>query len=157
MTDPQGHSKALLHADDLRIGDSLNFGPYELSEREILDFGRRWDPLPIHTDPIAAAASPFGSLIASGVHTLAIYSKLVSPAFRARLALLAGKGIDRMRLPNPVRADSVLTLTVTVSDIDPGPRYADVRTHAVMTDQDDRVVLDLTSVLVVESRTQSRL
>lgn len=152
MSDIAEGPDVMLYAEDLRVGDTIDLGPYAVSEQEIIDFGRRWDPLPIHVDPAAAAALPFGSLIGSGVHTLAIYSSLISPAFRARLAILAGKGIDRMRLPNPVRPDSVLTLRVEVVEVVPGPRYADVRTHAVMTDQGARVVLDLTSVLVVQTR-----
>jgi acyl dehydratase len=152
MNDLHLNTAELLYGGDLQVGDWIELGPYSLNEAEILEFGRRWDPLPIHTDPVAAAASPFGSLIASGVHTMAIYSSLVSPEFRARLALLAGKGIDRMRLPNPVRADSVLSLRVHVTEIRPGDRHADVHTHAVMSDQHGKVVLDLTSVLVLHLR-----
>lgn len=142
----------MLFAEDLCVGDRIELGPYDVTESEILDFGRRWDPLPIHTDVVAAGASSFGGLIASGVHTLAIYSSLISPAFRARLALVAGKGIDRMRLPAPVRPGATLSLVVEVIAIEPGDRHADVLTKAVMTDQGGAVVLDLTSVLVVRHR-----
>ena len=38
----------------------------------LLDYARAWDPLPIHTDEDAAAASPHGELIASGEHTFVI-------------------------------------------------------------------------------------
>ena len=38
----------------------------------LLDYARAWDPLPIHTDEDAAAASPHGELIASGEHTFVV-------------------------------------------------------------------------------------
>lgn len=152
MRDLRTKPSTLLYADDLHAGDWIELGPYALDEEAILDFGRQWDPLPIHVDPVAAAASPFRSLIASGVHTMAIYSLLASTGFRGRLALVAGKGIDRMRLPNPVRADSVLALRVEITDVRPGARHADVHTRGVMTDQNGQVVLDLASILVVSAR-----
>ena len=45
-----------------------------MTEAEILDFARRWDPQWFHTDPQAAKSSIYGGLIASGIHTLAIMS-----------------------------------------------------------------------------------
>ena len=33
---------------------------------EVLDFARRWDPQPFHTDEARAKESPYGGLIASG-------------------------------------------------------------------------------------------
>ncbi len=45
---------------------------YLVTEEEILEMGRRWDPQPFHTDPEAAAASVFGGLVASTVHLFAI-------------------------------------------------------------------------------------
>lgn len=156
MNDLRENPSTLLYADDLHPGDWLELGPYALDEEAILDFGRQWDPLPIHVDPVAAAASPFGSLIASGVHTMAIYSLLASSGFRGRLALVAGKGIDRMRLPHPVRADSVLALRVEIIEVRAGSKHADVHTRGVMTDQNGQVVLDLASILVVSVRTPAR-
>ena len=43
-----------IYFDDLVIGESYSFGPYRVTEQEMLDFNRRWDPLPIHLDAAAA-------------------------------------------------------------------------------------------------------
>lgn len=152
MPDLRTNTSPLLYADELHPGDWIELGPHAVDEESILEFGRQWDPLPIHVDAAAAAASPFGSLIASGVHTMAIYSLLASSEFRGRLALVAGKGIDRMRLPHPVRAGSVLSLRVEITEVRIGSRHADVHTRGVMTDQNGQVVLDLASILVVSVR-----
>ena len=41
-------------------------GPVEVEEEEILEFARRYDPQPFHTDPEAAKKSYYKGLIASG-------------------------------------------------------------------------------------------
>ena len=41
----------------------LTGGRYVVTEEEILEFGRRFDPQPFHTDPIAAKDGPFGGLV----------------------------------------------------------------------------------------------
>ena len=70
----------MLYAEDLREGQEFPFGSYSMVEDEMLAFARQYDPIPIHTDPAAAAASPFGGLIASGLHTMAIYQRLIVEA-----------------------------------------------------------------------------
>src|SRR5258708_20016298 len=57
--------------EDSRVGDEFAGEPVYFSEREIVDFARRYDPQPFHIDPAAAGASPFGGLIASGIHSFA--------------------------------------------------------------------------------------
>ena len=44
--------------------DDINL--LQASEAEMIDFAVKYDPQPMHTDPEAAANSPFGGLIASG-------------------------------------------------------------------------------------------
>jgi acyl dehydratase len=60
--------------EDLPVGTTSenHEATYLVTEEEILEVGRRWDPQPFHTDPVAAAASPFGGLVASSVHLFAI-------------------------------------------------------------------------------------
>ncbi|QPF82351.1 hypothetical protein IC762_21585 [Bradyrhizobium genosp. L] len=50
----------MLYADDLAEGQTFQLGSYTISEAEILEFAGQYDPIPIHTDPVAAAAGPFG-------------------------------------------------------------------------------------------------
>ncbi|KQY58217.1 hypothetical protein ASD11_00665 [Aeromicrobium sp. Root495] len=149
MSDLRLRAEPKLHGDDLAVGDWIELGPRTVPLEEILEFGRRWDPLPIHTDLVAAAASVFGEVVASGIHTLALYSVMASQDFMQRLALVAGKGIDRMRLPSPVRPGATLSLRIEVTGLRDHGSTADVATHGVMTDDDGRVVLDLASILVV--------
>ena len=52
--------------DDFSVGEPFEFGAQPVSAEEIIDFARRYDPQPFHLDSVAAAATHFGGLVASG-------------------------------------------------------------------------------------------
>jgi acyl dehydratase len=52
-----------LYFEDYAVGFEMKGGAYEVTEEEILEFGRRFDKQPIHNDPEAAARSHFGGLV----------------------------------------------------------------------------------------------
>ena len=98
----------MLYAEDLVEGQKFQLGDYTITEAEILQFANKYDPVSIHTDPAAAAAGPFGGLIASGFNTIAIYQRLVVEAIWNKVAGIAGRSLE-VRLPNPVRPETTLT------------------------------------------------
>ena len=83
-------------------------GSFPLTEAAVIEFATTWDPQPFHTDPVAAADSVFGGLVASSAHLFAICSRLFTD-HEDRIQVIALLGKDRLRLPNPARAGSVLT------------------------------------------------
>ena len=48
--------------DALTVGQEFDFGRLVMTRAEILDFGQRFDPQPMHVDEAAAAEGPFGRL-----------------------------------------------------------------------------------------------
>jgi acyl dehydratase len=72
-----------LKFSEFHAGQVLHAGPYSVSEAEVLDFAKQWDPQWFHTDPAAAARGPFDGLIASGWHTCGIAMRLAADAFLA--------------------------------------------------------------------------
>ena len=98
----------MLYAEDLSEGQIFQLGTYTIGEAEILEFAKKYDPVPIHTDPVAAASGPFGGLIASGFNTLGIYQRLVVEAIWTKVAGIVGRSFE-IRLPSPVRPGSTLT------------------------------------------------
>ena len=99
---------------EFQVGQVLHAGPYEVTEPEVLDFAKQWDPQWFHTDPEAAARGPFEGLIASGWHTCGIAMRLATDAFLAGSESYASPGLAYIKWPHPVRPGDVLRLRITV-------------------------------------------
>ena len=52
---------------ELRQGQSCVLAPVVMDEREMLAFSRRYDNVPLHTDPEYAKTTHFGKLLAPGM------------------------------------------------------------------------------------------
>ncbi|MFP1681870.1 MaoC family dehydratase [Alloalcanivorax sp. C16-1] len=111
--------------EDYPEGAVYEFGPIEVEEEEVLSFARRFDPQAMHIDPEAAAAGPFGGLIASGWHTLSLMMRLMVDHYVAKGAGLASPGVDEVRWLRPVRPGDRLTLRATVLEARPSRSKAD--------------------------------
>ncbi len=88
--------------DDIEVQVPELIGHYDLRAEEMIEFARRWDPQPFHTDPEAAAKSMFGGLTASSLHLFAICTRLFFDQPRP-MAILAMLGKDQVRFPAPGR------------------------------------------------------
>jgi len=102
---------------DFHAGQVIEAGPYVLTEAELLQFARAYDPQWFHTDVEAAAESPFGGLIASGWHTCSIAMRLVVEAALAGSESFASPGLEHVRWPNPVRPGDALRLVADVIEV----------------------------------------
>ncbi len=102
--------------EDLEVGSiSASDATYLVTEEEILEFGRRFDPQPFHVDRDAAAASEFGGLIASTVHIFAIHVSLGVKS-SIRTAAISALGTSNMVNHAPVRPGDVLSHVNEVTD-----------------------------------------
>ncbi|MGB6067790.1 MAG: MaoC family dehydratase [Desulfomonilaceae bacterium] len=102
--------------EDYVPGAVHEFGSVEVKESEMIDFARRFDPQPFHTDPVAAKESVFGGLIASGWHTASLMMRLFVDHYLSHVASLSSPGVDKLRWLKPVRPGDRLSLRVTVSE-----------------------------------------
>ena len=102
--------------DDYQLGAVHEFGHVVVSEAELLEFARRYDPQPFHIDRAAAARSPFGGLIASGWHTTALMMRMLVDHYVSTVASLASPGVDELRWLAPVRPGDALRTRATVID-----------------------------------------
>ena len=102
--------------EDLNEGERLPCRPVAFDRSDILFFGKKFDPLPFHTDEAAAHASIFRGLVASALHTLAACTRVVVEA-QGDVAIITGIGIDEVRIFNPVRPGDVLTVEARWSDL----------------------------------------
>ena len=136
-----------LHWEDFEPGQTLVLGTHTVTEEEILEFARRWDPQPFHVDPKAAKGTVFGGLIASGWHTGALWMRMYVDNVLGT-ASRGSPGIEELRWLAPVRPGDTLTGTLTVLDKAPSerdPTRGTVRIQAEMTNGDGVVVMRMTS------------
>lgn len=103
--------------EDLEVGDVYDCGTARVDRDDVVAFATAYDPLAVHTDP--DAPSPFGGVIASGVHTLALSQRLAVESFYADSALVAALGMDEIRLPTPLRPGRELSVELEVRDVRP--------------------------------------
>jgi acyl dehydratase len=141
--------------EDYKPGAVYEFGYATLTAEELVDFATRFDPQPIHVDPVYAAAGPFGGLIASGWHTAGLMMRLLADNYLSKVASLASPGADELRWPHPVRPGDRLHLRATVVEARESrskPGRGVVRTKAELLNQDDVVVLSMVAVNMVAKR-----
>lgn len=141
---------------DYRPGAVYEYGYVTVTEEEILEFARRFDPQPIHVDRAFAASGPFGGIIASGWHTSAICMRLIADHYLSRVAGLASPGIDELRWPSPLRPGDAVRLRATIADARPSRSKPDrgIVTTGVelLTSDDDRTVLTFTALNLILRR-----
>ena len=143
-----------LFFEDIEVGATARVGEYEVTEAEILEFGRRFDPRPFHTDARGAEASEFGALVASGCHVFCIRSWL-SSRLSPRPALIAGLGLEALDLPAPVRAGDRLSMRVEYLEkrlSRSRPDRGIVRMRNTIVNQRDEPVMTLVAKLLVPVR-----
>ncbi|EGD54427.1 MaoC/PaaZ C-terminal domain-containing protein [Gordonia neofelifaecis] len=109
--------RTVVYGRDIRVGQVYHLGEYALTEDDLVEFARRWDPQGFHIDPDVAATSPYGGLIASGVHSFAIMQRLSVLDVYDHWAVIAGKEISDVAFLRPVRAGDVLTGSLTVTAV----------------------------------------
>lgn len=108
-----------LQADELVIGEVHDLGAHAVCASEIIDFATQWDPSAIHCDPIAAGKGYFEGIIASGIHTLAVFQRLAATTIYPSWAIIAGRRITDVEMLRPVRPGMVLRGRATVVDVRP--------------------------------------
>jgi len=102
--------------DDLAPGQEFDFGAFAMTEAEILDFARRYDPQPFHVDPDRARTSIFGGLIASGLHTqAALFGHIIRTGWVERVSLGGTEQVVRWLVP--VRPGDVIGVRARVEEL----------------------------------------
>lgn len=132
--------------DAIDVGAVEEFGSHEVTADAIVAFAEQFDPQPMHTDPEAAASTPFGGLIASGWHTAAMTMRMLVDHVFADRGEAVGTGVDDLQWREPVRPGDVLSVRTTVigKRIDERGRGT-VRTRVETRREDGTVVQSMVS------------
>ena len=146
-----------IYFDDLAQGDIFAFGPYRVTREEMLEFSRKWDPLPMHIDEESARARGYRATTASGQYTLCVKQALMTQA-PWRVALIGAMGFDKLRFPRPVYAGDDLKLTIECVDTQPSRSKPDrgiVKFTFEVANQDDETVLSYLNTVMFAKRNGS--
>jgi acyl dehydratase len=145
-----------IYFEDLEIGRETEFGSYQVTREEVLDFARKYDPQPFHLSDEAAAKTHFGRLAASGWHTCAMTMAVIARhVVDEEQAGLGSPGVDELRWLKPVYPGDTLTVRSRIVDKTPSrskPDLGSFRSRTVVTNQDGVPVLSFTSIVLIRRR-----
>ena len=105
-----------MYFEEFELGKKTEISPAVIEKDDMVDFAKKYDPIPLHTDEEYAKNTFFGRLIAPGVMSfMSVWAKYLEIDL-AGDQLLAGKS-TKIEWHKPVFADDVLTSTCTVSNL----------------------------------------
>lgn len=102
---------------EFKDGMVIKGGPVTVTEPEILEFARKFDPQWFHTDVKRAAEGRWGGLIASGWHTCALAMRMAVDAALHDSESFGSPGLGEVRWRTPVRPGDTLRLEARVQGV----------------------------------------
>lgn len=143
------------YLDDFRTGERFRSQGVTLTEAEVIRFALAYDPQPFHIDAEAAAKSPFGGLIASGLQTFALGWRMFLQEGLLRACSLGSPGIDELRWTAPVRPGDTLYTEAEVLEVRPSaskPDRGTLRMAYRIVNQRAETVLTMNIVHIVKRK-----
>ncbi len=146
----------MIYFEDLVVGAATEFGSYDVTREEVLEFARKYDPQPFHLSDEAAAKTHFGRLAASGWHTAAMtMAVIVRYVVGHQQAGLGSPGIDELRWKKPVYPGDTLNVFGKILETTPSrsrPEMGSFRTQTTVTNQDGDIVMTFISIVLIRRR-----
>ena len=102
--------------EDLKVGMRFESRSLAVTPEDVDAFAREYDPQPFHLDPVAAKATFFGELVASGWHTSALTMRLVTESLPIAGGIVGG-GVDELRWPTALRPGDTIRLECEVIEM----------------------------------------
>lgn len=142
--------------DDVQVGVDESSSEILVDHAEMVTYAQVNDPFPIHVDEAAAAASPFGGLIASGGFTISLWYRLAHAKNRelGRVEAFLG-GFDwHVKFPAPVRAGDRLHLrmTYTTKRLSSKPGRGVVTWESALVNHETRTALTIDGASLLATR-----
>ncbi|HEY5209768.1 MAG TPA: MaoC family dehydratase [Stellaceae bacterium] len=132
--------------EDFTAGETHELGSRTLSQDQIVAFARDYDPQPFHVDPEAAKSSIFGTLIASGWQTVAVFMSLLVNGLLNDTASLGSPGVEGIQWLKPVKPGDRLSARFRVLEVTPSKSRPDrgiVKSQGEVTNQDGVLVMTI--------------
>ena len=142
-----------LYLEDLHVGQRFESRTHALDAEQIKKFAAEYDPQPFHLSDEGAAGSIFGTLAASGWHTMALTMRLLVESVPLAVGLIGAS--TEVTWPRPTRPDSVLQVFSEITDIRPSqskPNMAIVTMRSETRDPHGNVLQIFTAKMPVFKR-----
>ena len=143
------------YAEDYIVGDVFELGTYDITQEEIIEFSRKYDPFPFHVDEQLAQQTVFAGIISSGWLTALVWLRLMHKGFLCHETTLGSPGHEEMLWPKPVRPGDRLNGQVEIKESRVSKSKPDmgfVRYTATLNNQEGEEVFVTTSTLIVKTR-----
>ncbi|MGI9252050.1 MAG: MaoC family dehydratase [Pseudohongiellaceae bacterium] len=146
-----------VYFEDIEIGASQEFGHYEVTAEEIIEFASKYDPQPFHLSEEGGKAMIFGGLCASGWHTCSMVMRMTIDNMQAQgiPGSLGSPGVDELRWTKPVFPGDTLRVKSTVvnkresrSRSDIGSVFMENKVY----NQNDELVMSFNPVVLYKRR-----
>jgi acyl dehydratase len=154
------YAHAMQYFEDLVVGGETEFGTYEVTREEVIEFARKYDPQPFHLSDEAAAKTHFGRIAASGWHTCAMVMAVIARhVVENQQAGLGSPGIDELRWRKPVYPGDTLHVSGKIVEKTPSRSRPDIgsfRSAMTVTNQAGEPVMTFTSIVLIRRRPEGR-
>jgi len=140
--------------DDLKVGHQFQSEPFEVTEKQLIEFAEKFDPQIFHLHRETAEQTIFKGLIASGWHTAAITMRLFVQTLNFAEGAI-GLGVDELRWPNPVRPGDGLQVETEIVDLRPSrskPHHGIIRLRNTTRNQRGEIVQTMMASALVPKR-----
>ncbi|HML14900.1 MAG TPA: MaoC family dehydratase [Xanthobacteraceae bacterium] len=144
-----------LFLEDFAVGQRFETEGIAVTEADIIAFARQFDPQYFHLDPVAAATSAFGGLVASGLHTLSLAMRVFFELNLWERAIIGSPGLEHVRWLIPLRPGDTIRSMVEISAVKRSRSKPDrgvVSTAHRTFNQHHQVIFTMTCLHIVRAR-----
>jgi acyl dehydratase len=141
--------------EDFKVGERFRSKGVTLTDAEVVNFAFAYDPQPFHIDAEAAAKSPFGQLIASGLHTFALGWRMFLNEGLFSACSLGSPGVDELRWTAPVKPGDTIYTEAEVLEVRPStskPDRGTLRMGYRIVNQRSETVLTMAIMHILKKR-----
>jgi acyl dehydratase len=153
MFKPRGER---LYLEDLQVGQRFTSAPHFLDADQIKRFAAEYDPQPFHLSDEGAAGTMFGTLAASGWHTMALTMRMLVDSVPLADGLIGAS--TEVAWPRPTRPEMTLRVFSEIADIKPSKSKPDmgiVTLRSETRDENGEVLLIFTARMPVYKRARA--
>lgn len=144
----------MLYFEDLEEGQVFELDEETITREDIIAFANQWDPQPFHLGEDSVKPSVFDGIVASGLHTLCLGSRLMVEDILNDTSSMGGKGIRSIEFPQPVEPGDTLTGQLEVVEMNAtSPERGDVTLELMLENQNDNTIMAAEYVSILACRT----